>query len=265
MMRTIELGAASVRARVVGEGPALVMTPDCPCVIEHYRAIQDELGKHRRVVCFDMPGFGFSRAGSGYDYGVDHGAQIVLELMDALDIRAATLAFSCANGFYALAAARKAPARVERLVLSQTPSIAQMRIWGDRQVPAILRVPRLGQLTMRVLRRPAARYWYRLAVAKDRSPRELQRIADEALRTGGDYRLADMVQGLLPTQDADIDGTTAPTTILWGTLDRSHGRARPDTLRDHVPHARSFRFDDTGHFPDLEAPDRFIRHVLEAD
>jgi pimeloyl-ACP methyl ester carboxylesterase len=262
--RTIELRRASVRVRDVGEGPVVVFTPDCPSVIEHYEALQDQLARERRVVCFDMPGFGFSRARSDYDFGLSHGADVVIELLDELRIEKAALAFSCANGFYALAAARSQPDRVERLVLAQTPSIAQMHVWADRQVPRVLRVPRLGQAFMRVLRRPAASYWYRMAVAKGRSPRSLQRIADEALARGGRYELADMVQGLLPTRDAQVEGVTAPTTVIWGERDRSHGHAPPDTLLGHVPHARLVRFEEAGHFPDLELPDRYARVLLDA-
>jgi pimeloyl-ACP methyl ester carboxylesterase len=50
----------------------------------------------------------------------------VLGVMDALQIEQATLAFGCANGFYAMRAAQMAPQRITRLVLAQTPSLAAM-------------------------------------------------------------------------------------------------------------------------------------------
>ncbi len=263
-MRLIELRRATVRVRDRGKGPVLLFTPDCPCVIEHYTSLHDRLTEEGyRVVCFDMPGFGFSRPRSDYDYGIEHGAEIVLELMDALALPTATLAFSCANGFYALAAARAQPSRVERLVLSQTPSATDMRAWADRQVPRVLRMRGVGQAFMRILRRPAARYWYRIAVAKERSPAPFQRTADEALARGGAYRLADMVQGLASTRDDQLEGVTAPTTVIWGTRDRSHGPTPSDSLLQHVPHASVVRFEEAGHFPDLELEERYADLVLE--
>jgi pimeloyl-ACP methyl ester carboxylesterase len=40
--------------------PCVVLVPDGPNVIEHYEGLIGRLAHHVRVVCFDMPGFGFS-------------------------------------------------------------------------------------------------------------------------------------------------------------------------------------------------------------
>ena len=39
--------------------------------------------------------------------------------------------------------------------------------------------------------------------------------------------------------------------------------ANPEELLDCVPHARIVRFDDCGHFPDLERPERFASLLIE--
>jgi pimeloyl-ACP methyl ester carboxylesterase len=262
--RHVDLGRASVRVRDMGSGPAIVLTPDCPNVIEHYVELQNRLARSRRVVCFDMPGFGFSHPRRDYDYGIEHGKQIVLELLDALRINDATLAFTCANGFYAMAAAKAAPERVRRLVLGQTPSSSAMRLWAERHVPRVMRVPRLGQACMRVLRLPAVWYWYGLAVPKQHDPAALRATALEALRAGATYRLADMVQGLGNTTEADLAGVTTPTLAIWGEDDRSHPEKPAESLLEHLPHARVIRFAKCGHFPDLEATARYLELLLES-
>jgi pimeloyl-ACP methyl ester carboxylesterase len=98
----------------------VVFVPDGPNVIEHYAGLILALSERLRVVCFDMPGFGHSLP------RLEQGANTVLAVLDRLDIRSATLAFSCANGFYALRAARLAPGRVSSLFLSRTPSLDAM-------------------------------------------------------------------------------------------------------------------------------------------
>ena len=53
---------AGGRLRVFDSGgskPAVLITPDGPCVIEHYAALINELSPNYRVVIFDAPGFGF--------------------------------------------------------------------------------------------------------------------------------------------------------------------------------------------------------------
>ena len=44
--------------------------------------------------------------------------------------------------------------------------------------------------------------------------------------------------------------------------DRSHRRADPQAILRDVPQAEVIQFDDCGHFPDLENPQRFAQILL---
>jgi pimeloyl-ACP methyl ester carboxylesterase len=151
--------------------PCVVFVPDGPNVIEHHEELIGLLSNQLRVVCFDMPGFGFSFPQSGYQHSLDHGARAVLGVLDHLGIAKATLAFSCANGFYALRAAQLAPERVNNLVLSQTPSMAAMRAWTSRVIPWPIRVPVIGQIIAWLSRKKAAHGWYKIALPRTKSGR----------------------------------------------------------------------------------------------
>jgi pimeloyl-ACP methyl ester carboxylesterase len=95
--------------------PCVVFVPDGPNVIEHYEELigllSTQASQQLRVVCFDMPGFGFSFPQAAYQHSLDHGARAVLGVLDHLSIAKATLAFSCADGFYALRVAQLADTR----------------------------------------------------------------------------------------------------------------------------------------------------------
>src|SRR5215510_7247285 len=106
-----------------GSKPALALTPDGPCVIEHYDVLIRRFSERFRVVCFDMPGIGFSFPSSRYRFGIAETADVVVELLDAISVPKAALAFTCANGFFAMSLATRYPQRVSRLVLAQTPSL----------------------------------------------------------------------------------------------------------------------------------------------
>ena len=241
-------------------GPCIVITPN---VIEHHALLLAALASDFRVVCFDMPGFGMSWPARTYRHTLDEGAAAVLQVLDALRIRQATLAFSSANGLYALRAARMAPERIAGLVLAQTPSLDVMQDWAHRTVPPVLRWPVAGQLAGWLLRRRAADSWYRRAVARLSDPAPFQRTAARAFACGGCFGLAGVVQGLLGADAAPLEGVTAPCTVLWGGADRSHRAASADSLARLVPHARMVRADASGHFPDLEAPEAYLRLVRE--
>lgn len=242
-----------------GRGPALVMVPDGPCVIEHYEALIARLAHHFRVVCFDMPGFGFSYPSAEYDHGLRSGAQVLLDVLNALQLERVALSFTCANGFYALQAARQAPDRISQLVLAQTPSLGQMHHWVGRVIPRPLRVPGLGQVLTRVAQRRLAIRWYRGALPRSTDPQPFEQPSAQVLASGGCFCLAGVVQGLLREHPAvalpPIEDV--PITLVWGTLDRSHRSTNPASLREHAPQAALIAFPDCGHFPNLEQPARF--------
>ena len=264
-LRFVETTAGCIRVLdSASAGQVIVFVPDGPNVVEHYQSLMESLSTKFRVVCFDMPGFGFSLPNSTYAHSLDQGARAVLEVLDALRIPRATLAFSCANGFYALRVASLAPERVEGLVLSQTPSLQAMHAWTDHVVPKALRWPVLGQLLGWLARRKAAASWYAIALPSGTDNKPFHRIADHALRCGGCFSLAGVVQGLLREADTHLKNSTTPCTVIWGTKDRSHRHTPPQSLLNLVPNAKLVLFNDCGHFPDLEQPKRYADVLVEA-
>lgn len=261
--RRVRTFAGDVRVFDSGtRGPCLVLAPDGPNVIEHYERLIGLLAPHLRVVCFDFPGFGHSLPSSAYTHSLDDGARVVLAVLDALGIPRAALAFSCANGFYALRTAQLAPQRVTRLVLAQTPSVAAMHAWKRRIIPWPLSVPVLGQTAIWLLREGSAHGWYDRALPMH-APREpFRRVARHAFAGGACWCLAGITQGLAREPVERLRHITTPCTMIWGARDRSHRRTDPGSLRDIAPAAEILRFAECGHFPELEAPDHYARLVI---
>ena len=243
--------------------PCVVFVPDGPNVVEHYDVLVGLLSHRLRVVCFDMPGFGYSFPQSSYRHSLDQGAKAVLGVLNSLEIKRATLAFSCANGFYALRTAQLAPERITNLVLSQTPSLAAMHKWTSRVIPWPLRIPVLGQIIAWLFRRKAAHGWYGMALPRTTAPEPFQRKALDALSGGACFCLAGVVQGLAREKTESLNGVDIPCTMIWGTRDHSHKYTDPLSLIELVPEAEIVRFEDCGHFPDIEQPERFASLLIE--
>lgn len=263
--RMLRTARGTLRVRDTGgRGAAVVMVPDGPNVIEHHALVIDLLAPHARVICFDMPGFGYSRPGAGYAHTLDDGAAAVLAVMDALDLREASLFFSCANGFYAIAAARAAPQRIRRLLLCQTPGLSAMPNWTRRNVPKPIQTPVVGQILMRAARRKFAHTWYGIAMPDKPERRQFRTMADHALTHGACFCLAGVVQGLSRATQDELSGVKQPTTLLWGDSDRSHKHTRAESLQELLPQAQVMHFAGSGHFPDLEQPQRYAEIALAA-
>ena len=266
VMSTRSIGTPVGFVRVYDSGsekPCVVLVPDGPNVIEHYRRLIELLSPSLRVVCFDMPGFGYSFPHSSYEHSLDQGARTVLGVLDALGIKTATLAFSCANGFYALRAAQIAPKRILNLVLSQTPSLTAMHAWTNRMIPWPLKIPVVGQIAAWLFRQKAAHGWYRIALPRTTEPEPFQEIALDALSNVACFCLAGVVQGLGREQEASLYGVVTPLTMIWGAKDHSHKHTDPKSLWACAPHAEIVHFHDCGHFPDVEQPEHFAAILME--
>lgn len=257
---TRRIATPAGRVRVFDSGsakPCVVIAPDGPNVIEHYEALIRRLAPGHRVVCCDLPGFGHSLPAPTYTHSLDEGARAVLAVLDALGIARAALAFSCANGFYALRAAQLAPHRIMALVLAQTPSMTAMHAWKRRVIPWPVTVPIVGQAAVWLAREKSAHGWYDHALPHNRPRQPFRRLAQQAFSQGACWCLAGVTQGLARADVHSLRGITTPCTLLWGARDRSHRHTDPASLRDLVPGAEILRCADSGHFPDLEQPERF--------
>lgn len=241
-----------------GDRPAILLTPDGPCVIEHYLELIETLRDSFRVICFDMPGFGFSFPGRRYRLGIEETADAIIELMDASSVSSAILAFSCANGFFALNLALRYPDRVNGLILSQTPSLDSMRRWADRIVPKPLHIPFVGQIAMAAAAKRFAGGWFDIALPRDSEQKTffIER-AQQAVSAGGRFCLASLVQGLAQGENGDVQTVDCPVLAIHGDKDFSHKHTDFSSLKTHIPHARLDTFEGCGHFPDLERQDHF--------
>lgn len=243
--------------------PVIISVPDGPNVIEHHENLVAGLSKNFRVICFELPGFGFSFPSFAYDYSLDQSAKVILQLMDILNVETAALALSCSNGFYAIKAAQIAPGRITHLFLSQTPSLHAMKKWKDDTIPKILMYPVIGQLANALMEKKLAKAWYRSALPKDADITDFQSMALNALKNGGCFCLSGLVQGLGKDMNSELSQTAVPSTQIWGKMDFSHRRTDGKSILEHLPHCETIEFDSCGHFPELENTHDFVKLINE--
>src|SRR5690606_18559430 len=91
------------------------------------------------------------------------------------------LAFSCANGFFAVATAKRVPNRIRHMILSQMPSTEAMRRWADKNIPKPLRWALLGQLLMAFNERRFAKTWYKYSLMRETAREPFEGVALDAL------------------------------------------------------------------------------------
>ena len=265
-MRALELPTAVLRIRVAGHGAqTVVYVPDPPNTIEHCDRLLERLSAVARVVCIELPGFGFSLPARNFRFTVREQTATLRAALEALGWAPYTLAFPCVSAYAALLLASDHPALVRRVVLMQAPAWDEELRWARRvDRHRLISTPVLGQLVTALLPRRVARAWYRAALPREAPAETVRNFLDpalDALGHGGSFCLASAFQATFGADRPALGRVTQPTTVVWGTADRSHRRTAKESIREYAPHAEYHEWPACGHFPELEEPDRFAALV----
>ena len=221
----------------------------------------------RRVITFDLPGFGLTGPFAGQytpdDYRGDTYAGFVLDLLDALKIDRVVLGGNSLGGEVAWRTAYAAPQRVAALVLVDAAGPAFTPV----EVPLgfqLSRVPLLNRLSEWTLPRPLVQQSV-VSVYGDPSkvtPALVDRYFELTLREGNRRALRLRMQGLVNGEHAERIATLKqPTLILWGGRDRLIPPATGQLFKQQIAGSQLVVFEELGHVPQEEDPVRSVAPV----
>jgi pimeloyl-ACP methyl ester carboxylesterase len=251
------------------EGPK---TDPVPLVLLHGTAASlhtwqgwvGDLRARKRVITFDLPGFGLTGPFTGEyprdDYRGDNLARFTLDVLDALHVGRFAIGGNSLGGEVAWRVAALAPARVDRLILVDAT--------GYRFVPdhiplgfQLARAPVLGRvsefLTPRSVVEDSIRDVYgdpsRVTGAL------VDRYFELMTREGNRHALTIRMQEI----DADISSDRirtlhVPTLILWGEKDRLVPPVNAHQFQRDIAGARLVVFPGLGHVPQEEDAQRSV-------
>jgi pimeloyl-ACP methyl ester carboxylesterase len=264
----VNLEHARIRVRVVGGGErTLVIVPDPPNLIEHHQEVIARLADTFRIICFELPGFGHSKPLGGACFELDAQAEWMGEVLERLSARRVILEMSCLGALVGIRLAHRRPDIVDRLVLAQVSTLAQMQAWArGTDVCHLIHTRGVGQALVALFRRFIVRHWYRVALPEGTDARTRQRYlrpALQSLREGASFELASAYQAIHRATDMDWGAISQPTLLLWGRADRTHEGTGPQALQRVLPHAVRVEIDGCGHFPTLEDVGRYVDLLME--
>jgi pimeloyl-ACP methyl ester carboxylesterase len=223
-----------------------------------------ELERERRVIRFDLPGFGLTGPSSDGVYTIESYVDTVLAVADALHLQRFVLAGNSLGGYVAWATAVLHPERVDRLILVDAAGYP----FQSQSVPLafrIARTPILNRLMRDVLPRAIVASSLR-DVYGDPSrvtPDLVDRYFDLATRAGNRAALVARFDQTQPGSLAErVHEIQVPTLILWGDKDRLIPLDFGERFARDIPDSRLVVFDTLGHVPHEEDPARTVAAVL---
>lgn len=228
--------------------------------LDTWAGVRLALRRQRRVLALDLKGFGYSARPAG-DYSPEEQARLALALLDARGVTKVQLVAHSWGSAVALALARLAPERVERIALYDA--------WVfEAQLPPFFlwaRAPAIGEALFALIYQQRAEDRLQLAFyAPERVP---QQLVDHALagieRPGTTAAHLAAVRGQrLRAAEPGYAKIAAPVLLLWGREDRVTPLRYGERLLRLLPAGQLRVYPRCGHFPMLEATAESTRDLL---
>lgn len=262
-----EVAGMNVHFRDMGwlEDPApIVLLHGTSSSLHTWEGWTEALVKTRRVISFDLPGFGLTGPHPRHDYSIGAYIDFVIAVLNKLGIERFVLAGNSLGGHIAWATAVEYPNRVEKLILVNAAGYGL----APQSVPLgfrIARLPLFRDLAREILPRAVIRASVENVFGDPSqvTPGLVDRYFELTLREGNREALAHRMDQYQPGAMQDqIGDISQPTLILWGEKDQLIPVAAGQRFAEDIANSRLRTWDDLGHVPQEEDPARTVREVL---
>ncbi len=263
----ISLHGHRVSYRCGGDGPLLVLIHGITSSSASWEPVLGELAEHFTVVAPDLLGHGQSAKPRG-DYSLGAYASGIRDLMVALKKPRATVVGHSLGGGIAMQLAYQFPERCERLVLVSSGGLG-------RELSFLLRaaalpgsevvLPFIASARLMDAGRALGRGLERLGLKAGTDIAEMARghasLSDRDARAAFVHTLRTMVDPggqRVNARDRLYLAENVPFLLIWGARDSvipvEHGYAAHELVKS----SRLEVFEEAGHFPQLDEPQRFL-------
>jgi len=242
-----------------GSGPPLVLLHGIPLSSLTWRRNIEALARDFSVTAIDLKGFGYSTSGTS-DFSPAGHAEAIRSVLDELEVQRASVAANSYGGAVAAWLASTYPRRVERLILVGSIGTGA----GRHHLERILRIGMASACARPLLSSRFGRHVVstRLFAAYGTRPRDVGELAAEYHRplreAGGAIAFLESLRSL-DERALMLHLAALPhaTLLVWGGRDRIVPARAGFRLRTEMRAARLEVFEQSGHFPHEEEPERF--------
>jgi pimeloyl-ACP methyl ester carboxylesterase len=265
---SVFLNVAGMKVHLRDEGPRedaspLVLLHGTGSSLHAWEEWADVLKAKRRVIRYDMTGFGLTGPSPDGIYGIDNDVRLVIAVLDKLGVERCVLGGNSLGGAVAWRAALAHPARVEKLILVDAggyPSHPQSIPIGFR----LARLPVINLLLTHALPRSLVEQGLRNVFGDPArvTPEMVDRAIAINQREGNRRALVDRFRQGQQRQAGSlahrIPELKLPTLIVWGGRDRLIPPDDAERFHRDIAGSVLAIFDDLGHAPEEEDPARTV-------
>ncbi len=271
-LKEIELHGHRVAYRSAGSGPAIVLVHGITSTSATWERVMPYLANDFTVIAPDLIGHGESAKPRG-DYSLGAYASGIRDLMVTLGHESATFVGHSLGGGIVMQMAYQFPERCQRLVLVDSGGLG-------RELSVLLRaatlplsevvLPLLASAKVLDAGRSVGRLLGRLGIRAGTDLAELGRghasLEDPEARAAFVHTLRTIVDPMgqrVNASDRLYLAENVPFLLVWGEQDRIIPVEHGLEAHELVPSSRLEIFEQAGHFPHLDEPQRFLDVLLD--
>jgi pimeloyl-ACP methyl ester carboxylesterase len=272
---SIFLDVAGMKVHLRDEGPRddpspLVLLHGTGSSLHAWEDWAGALKERRRVIRFDMAGFGLTGPSPDGIYTIDSDVRLVIAVLDKLGVARCGLGGNSLGGAVAWRTALAHPTRVDRLILVDAGGYPS----HPESVPIGFRLAQLpfiglaGPLLTHTLPRSLVEQGLRNVFGDPGrvTPEMVDRAIAMNRREGNRRALVERFRQRPPASRRAADGSLAhripelklPTLIVWGGRDRLIPPGDAERFHRDIAGSVLAIFDDLGHAPEEEDPARTV-------
>ncbi|PJI08086.1 MULTISPECIES: alpha/beta fold hydrolase [Clostridium] len=242
---------------VTGKGETIVLIHSGLTDLRQWDDQFDFLGKHFRVIRYDIRGFGKSDiSNKSFSHFEDLKA-----LFDYLNIKKAHLIGVSMGGSIAIDFTLQYPELVNSLILSG-PSLNGYNFTVDDKSKL------MSLAVMSIARRDkdfnkSVEFMLNTPVWRQSNPKAHQRLKSMLLDTSLEWALKDIAEIAKPPAVERLSEISQRTLLIIGSEDSEPIKEIAGVLESDITTVKKVEIKDTGHLPNLDKPDEFNKIVLE--
>jgi pimeloyl-ACP methyl ester carboxylesterase len=223
------------------------------------------LAAERRVIRFDLPGFGLTGPSPENIYTIDHDTCVLINLLDELGVTKCVLAGASLGGAVAWRTALAHPSRVEKLILvgaAGYPKTVISQPIGYK----LLTMPGIPWLLQNTLPRFLVVQGFRNAWGDPEkvTTEMVERSIELTQRAGNRRAIIERFRQFDPGAfAAEIQQLKLPTLIIWGGKDRLIPPDHAHRFHHDIEGSTLAIFDELGHAPEEEDPAMCLPAITE--
>ena len=222
--------------------------------------------KNRRVVRFDLPGFGLTGPHPKNNYTYDYYVSFVNKMLEALKINYCYLAGNSLGGGITWKFALKYPDKVKKMILLD-PDGVEIKLGKGAvgfmlaktlgKIPLLKYIPYFSTPDWSIINSVQGVYYNKSKIKES----TYQRYKDFTLRKGNRKALMLMLNNPIVDTSMYLKNIKTPTLIIWGDNDDVIPVEVAPKFQKEIPNSKLVIMKDMGHIPMEEDPEQTAKLI----